>query len=148
MQVNFGGVESLSTVDYPEHPCMTIFLRGCGLRCPWCHNKELQCGETFVDTEVIYSLMCEAMDFIEAVVFSGGEPLDQIEAVREMAFDAHTLGLLVGIHTAQPDKLKELPELVDYAWIADPHIHPAQPGSHRAIWYDHGGETISSRGKN
>jgi pyruvate formate lyase activating enzyme len=109
------------------------------MRCPWCHNKELQCGETYVRTDFIYDLMAEASEFVDAVVFSGGEPLDQIEAVFEMAFDAHTLGLLVGIHTAKPEKLPLLQGVIDYAWVSDPHIHPSQPGSHHAIWYDHGG---------
>lgn len=139
MLVNFGGCESLSLVDYPEHPCITFFLRGCGRRCSWCHNKELQCGETYVSTDVLYELMSEATDFIEALVLSGGEPLDQMEACKEIAFDARSLGLLVGVHTASPEKLPELKGLIHYAWVSDPNKHPSQPGSHRAIFYDHGG---------
>ena len=139
MQFNFGGVESLSTVDYPEHAAITIFFRGCDRRCRWCHNKELLNGDTPVDVDVIFDLLDEASGFVSAVVLSGGEPLLQIEAAAEIASYAHSIGLKVGVHTAHPEKLPELKGLVDYAWVSDPTIHPKQPGSHRAIWYDHGG---------
>ena len=89
--------------------------------------------------DVILDLLDEASGFVTAVVLTGGEPLLQIEAVTEIASYAHAIGLKVGIHTAHPEKLGEIKGLVDYAWVSDPNIHPAQPGSHRAIWYDHGG---------
>ena len=91
--------------------------------------------------DVILDLLDEASGFVSAVVLSGGEPLLQIEAVAEIAQYAKTLGLKVGVHTAHPEKLVELKGLVDYAWVSDPNIHPAQPGSHRAVWYDHGGSS-------
>lgn len=139
MQFNFGGVESLSTVEYPEHAAITIFFRGCGRRCPWCHNKELLNGDTPVDLDVIYDLLDDASGFVSAVVLSGGEPLDQMEAAIEIASYAKSIGLLVGVHTASPDDLQHIKHVLDYALISDPNIHPAQPGSHRAIFYDHGG---------
>lgn len=141
MQFNFGGVESLSTVDYPGHAAITIFFRGCGRRCHWCHNKELLNGDTPIDVAVILDMLDEASGFVSAVVLSGGEPLDQIEAAQEIAAYARSIGLKVGVHTASPEKLPQMQPMVDYAWVSDPHIHPSQPGSHRAIWYDHGGET-------
>ena len=140
MQFNFGGVESLSTVDYPGHAAITIFFRGCDRRCKWCHNKELLNGDTPIDIDVILDLLDEASGFVSAVVLSGGEPLLQIEAVNEIATYAQSIGLKVGIHTAHPELLSQV-VVKDYAWVSDPHIHPSHSGSHRAIWYDHGGET-------
>ena len=139
MQFNFGGVESLSTVDYPGHAAITIFFRGCEKRCRWCHNKELLNGDTPVDINVILDMLDDASGFVSAVVLSGGEPLLQIEAVIEIATYAHSLGLLVGVHTACPDDLQKVKHVLDYALVSDSTIHPGRPGSHRAIWYDHGG---------
>ena len=139
MLVNVGGVEALSTVDYPEHACMTIFLRGCERRCSFCHNKHLQCGETYVDIDLVFHAIDEATPFISAVICSGGEPLLQIEAVKEIATYAHNRGLKFGVHTASEDKLPEVKGYIDYAYISNPNVHPNKPGSHHAIWYDHGG---------
>lgn len=141
MQFNFGGCESLSTVDYPGHAAIVIFFRGCGRRCPWCHNKELLNGETPIDISIVLDMLDDASGFVTAVVLSGGEPLDQPEAVDVLAQYAGVLGLKVGVHTASPEKLKDHEGMFDYAWVSDPNIHPAQPGSHRAIWYDHGGSS-------
>jgi len=95
-------------------------------------------GDTPIDIDVVLDLLDEASGFVSAVVLSGGEPLMQIEAVNEIATYAQSIGLKIGIHTAHPELLSQV-EFKDYAWISDPNIHPAQPGSHRAIWYDHGG---------
>jgi pyruvate formate lyase activating enzyme len=48
MQVNFGGIVPLSTVDWLGRAAMVVFLRGCPLHCPHCHNQKLQTGENFV----------------------------------------------------------------------------------------------------
>ena len=48
MKVNFGGIIPLSTVDWPGRAAMVVFLRGCPLHCPHCHNSQLQTGESLV----------------------------------------------------------------------------------------------------
>ena len=35
------GLRKTSLVDYPGRIAATLFLPGCNLRCPWCHNREL-----------------------------------------------------------------------------------------------------------
>ena len=39
--MKIGGLQKLSMVDYPGKMCATVFLRGCNLRCPFCHNASL-----------------------------------------------------------------------------------------------------------
>jgi len=141
-EVNLGGIVSLSMVDYPEHAAITIFFRGCSRRCKWCQNKEYLNGDTPVTIDSILNLIDDASGFVDALVLSGGEPLEQIEAALEIASYARALGLKVGVHTSRKDILDEYKGAFDYAWVSDPHIHPAQPGSHTAIWYDHGGARI------
>ena len=89
----------------------TVFLKGCPLRCIWCHNPESQNPETEVysDGEIIGKTVTPEEVFKEAVrdkmfydtsgggvTVSGGEPLFQPE------FTAEVLELCRknGIHTA------------------------------------------------
>ena len=42
MSVIIGGIESFTTVDFPGKLAAVLFCLGCPLRCPYCHNPELQ----------------------------------------------------------------------------------------------------------
>ena len=45
----------LSTVDWPGKAAMVVFLQGCPLHCPHCHNRRLQRGERYVPLHYIVS---------------------------------------------------------------------------------------------
>ena len=97
--MNLGGIVPLSTLDWTGISAAVIFMRGCPLRCPHCHNAHLQSGETPEDIEKIKKKIDEAGPFISGVILSGGEPLVQLAASRAMARHAKVLGLLVGVET-------------------------------------------------
>jgi pyruvate formate lyase activating enzyme len=99
MNVNFGGIIPLSTIDWHGHSSVVIFLNGCPFRCSYCHNYDLLEKSNPYDSEMIKKRILESKPFISSVVFLGGEPLLQNEAVEELASFAKSQKLLVGIHT-------------------------------------------------
>lgn len=113
-----GGVVSLTTIDYPGCLASVVFLQGCPWRCRYCHNKHLQKilpGES-LPWEDVKALLETRKGFVEAVVFSGGEPLEQSSlglAVKEVK----KMGFKIGLHTSgsYPERLAKVVSLFD--WI-------------------------------
>lgn len=114
-----GGFVPFTTVDYPGHLAAVIFCQGCVWRCRYCHNPHLQPFEhARWNWENILSLLAERRNFLEGVVFSGGEPTAQaalpaaIRAVKD-------LGFKIGLHTAGifPDRFAEVLSLLDWVGL-------------------------------
>jgi pyruvate formate lyase activating enzyme len=113
MKLNLGDVISTSTLDWPGKVVLVVFMRGCPLRCPYCSNARFigvpeDCEGT--DVESVNARVLDAADFVDGVVFSGGEPFMQPASLKEMASYVRGLGLLVGIHTngAYPDRIRDM----------------------------------------
>jgi pyruvate formate lyase activating enzyme len=101
MQAYIGGIVPMSTVDWPKNICTVIFFAGCDFNCPYCQNSQiLDFKEEFLrDLRVIKAEIKKSLEFIDAVLFSGGEPCLQRTAVLELARYAKQLELKVGIET-------------------------------------------------
>ena len=39
--MRIGGLQKVTLLDYPGKVACTVFLLGCNLRCPYCHNPSL-----------------------------------------------------------------------------------------------------------
>lgn len=99
--MKIGGLLKFSMLDYPGRLSAVIFCQGCSVRCGYCHNKNFQQvdQEGAVDFSAVLDFLSKRVGKLDAVVFSGGEPLIQhdllasIEAVKKMHF-------LIGLHTA------------------------------------------------
>src|SRR5512137_2689595 len=99
LKVNFGGFVPLSTVDWRGRAVCTVFLRGCPVRCSYCHNRSIQDGEDFRELEEVTALMRSSRILVSGVVFSGGEPTMQPEPLKALARASRAMGLLVGLQT-------------------------------------------------
>lgn len=99
MTVNFGGFVDLSTIDWPGRAVCTVFFRGCPLRCSYCHNAAIQSGSDLRELGEIVRMIETARPLISGVVFSGGEPTLQSDALSALAAAAKERGLAVGIQT-------------------------------------------------
>ena len=53
------GLQKMTLLDFPEHVACTVFLGGCDLRCPYCHNYELATGKVppVMDEEELFDFL-------------------------------------------------------------------------------------------
>ncbi|MDR1694003.1 MAG: anaerobic ribonucleoside-triphosphate reductase activating protein [Lactobacillaceae bacterium] len=113
-----GGVENFSLVDFPGKIAAVLFLKGCPWRCHFCYNTHLQKmdGRSDFDWENVKNFLKKRKGMLDAVVFSGGEPLMQ-KGINRAVKEVKDMGYIAAIHTCgcYPEKLKEV--LPDIGWV-------------------------------
>ena len=114
------GVVPFTSIDFPGCLASVVFFQGCPLRCPFCHNPELQAfpGPTGQTWEEIMDFLKGRTKRLDGVVFSGGEPLMSAEII-EKAKAVKELGFKLAIHTSgvYPERLRELLPLIDWVGL-------------------------------
>jgi pyruvate formate lyase activating enzyme len=97
----------------------TVFLKGCPLRCPWCHNPQgksfeketltrkngetVPCGEDWDADKLAEELLRNADIMLQSgggVTFSGGEPLAQADFVCAVSDTLKAHGIHLAIETS------------------------------------------------
>ncbi|MDR1475319.1 MAG: anaerobic ribonucleoside-triphosphate reductase activating protein [Holosporales bacterium] len=115
-----GGFLPVTTVDFPDRLASVVFCQGCMWRCSYCHNVDLQSlsSEKTILWREVFAKIQARKRLIEAVVFSGGEPLMQ-PAVEEAIEQVKSLGLKVGLHTngVQFETFKTVLPMLDWIGI-------------------------------
>lgn len=118
MKIN--GFLKSTLLDYPGHLAATIFLGGCNMRCPFCHNASLVLNPgmqpTIPENEVL-SYLEKRKNILEGVCITGGEPTlykdlpDFIGRIKAYGFKVK-----LDTNGTNPDLLKYLAEnkLIDY----------------------------------
>jgi pyruvate formate lyase activating enzyme len=102
----FGGMQKLTTLDFPGIVSALVFTQGCNFHCPYCHNAQListrggrqspPCSATWAavaayplipattaeapisETEIL-SFLVKRADVLDGVAITGGEPCLQPE---------------------------------------------------------------------
>ncbi len=117
MTIKIGGAERFSLVDFPGKVAAVLFLQGCPWRCPFCYNTHLQdiSAEESIDEEAFFAFLEKRKGKLDAVVFSGGEPLVQ-NGLYEAMQKAKSMGYTIGLHTGgfNPQALAKVLPLVDW----------------------------------
>ena len=117
----------------------TVFLKGCPLRCWWCHNPESQAKEPFtIDIErkvngksiagkKTYGEQIESADLMDTILrdrhfyeesgggvtFSGGEPLMQLNELEKLLKASKQNGLHTAVDTSGFAKREQFERIVD-----------------------------------
>lgn len=115
-----GGVIPLTTVDFPDRLALVVFTPGCPWCCAYCHNAGLKrIGQpTAWRWQRVCDLLDERRGFLEAVVFSGGEPTLH-RGLETAVRTTRRKGFLTGLHTAGifPERLAQLLPWLDWVGL-------------------------------
>ena len=119
-KLRIGGFVPFTALDYPGQLAAVIFCQGCPWRCSYCQNPELldaRAGPRLAWEEVLEFLRGRR-GLLDAVVFSGGEPLLQAALPAAMA-EVRALGFEIGLHTGGmvPQRLAEVLPLLDWVGL-------------------------------
>lgn len=124
------GLQKTSLVNFPGRVAATVFLPGCNLRCPYCHNASLARSSvvsgpkpadaedtTWVGIDMVYEHLEKRRNVLGGLAISGGEPLLS-PALGDLVRKARTLNLAVKIDTngTLPDRLRAI--------LDDPETRP------------------------
>ena len=98
-ELRIAGVVNDSIVDGDGYR-FTIFTQGCPHHCPGCHNPQTHdvMGGREADTQEVRAML-KKNPLLDGLTLSGGEPLLQPQAAREMAEMAKAQGLNVWCYT-------------------------------------------------
>lgn len=116
----FNGFQKMTLLDFPGRVAATLFLGGCNLRCPFCHNASLvldgKSREEYEDAEIL-SYLEKRRGLLDGVCVTGGEPLLRRE-LPDFLKKVRALGYAVKLDTngTMPDRLEALLRegLLDY----------------------------------
>ncbi len=105
------GLLKTTLVNFPGRVAAAVFLPGCNLRCPFCHNAALATASVvsgphasenddneYVALEEVYAHLEKRSGVLGAVAISGGEPLLS-PALPSLITKARSLSLAVKIDT-------------------------------------------------
>lgn len=114
ISITHAGLLKTGAVDYPGLLASVIFLPGCNLRCPYCHNPDLVTEidlSTLISMDEIFRFLEKRAGILGGVVISGGEPLIYpVEEINSLIESIQNLGLQVKLDTngTFPEKLSQL----------------------------------------
>lgn len=118
--MRIAGLQKTTLLDYPGKVACTVFLSGCNLRCPFCHNASLVLPERApaqIREDTLLAFLEKRAGVLDGVCISGGEPTlspDLPELLRKIK----ALGYCVKLDTngSNPRMLEALLEegLLDF----------------------------------
>ena len=116
------GLQKMTLLDFPGHVACTVFLGGCDLRCPFCHNFELADGSApaVMNDKELLKFLSRRQGLLDGVAITGGEPClrpdlpELLKAVRDLGFKTK-----LDTNGFHPELLKRLLSegLVDYTAV-------------------------------
>jgi pyruvate formate lyase activating enzyme len=114
------GLVPLTANDFPGCLAAVIFCQGCPWSCRYCHNPHLQprCRGSY-DWQELINFFRRRIGLLDAIVFSGGEPVIQLEALFSAATELKAMGFKIGLHTGgcYPAGIKQLLPLLDWVGL-------------------------------
>ncbi len=112
------GIQKTSLVDYPGRVSAVLFVAGCALRCPYCHNPDLveptdAVSASLASVDETLAFLARRRDVLTGVVLSGGEPTLHA-GLPELAQAIRALGFKVKLDTNGTLPARIVPVGADY----------------------------------
>lgn len=115
------GLQKMTLLDFPGKVACTVFLGGCDMRCPFCHNAELIDGTApaVMEEEELLAFLKKRTGLLEGVAITGGEPLLRDDTIVLME-KIRDLGYPVKLDTngTHPDRLRKILDRELAAYVA------------------------------
>ena len=133
--MNIYGLQKMTLLDFPGRVACTVFLTGCDMRCPFCHNSELaenQAPPVMTDEELLRFLKTRR-GLLDGVAVTGGEPLlreenlDLLRRIRELGFP-----IKLDTNGTHPDRLRRAARS-SFAPVTMPRTPAARPKTTETI---------------
>ena len=130
--MNIGGLRRLSLLDFPGRLACTVFLSGCNLRCPYCHNPALvlpaEHSRSGLPESELFAFLEQRRGKLDGVCISGGEPTLHKELPRLLRLIRQS-GFLTKLDTngTAPAMLEALLRegLLDYCGLSEEETQAA-----------------------
>lgn len=116
--MRISGLNKLTLLDYPGKMACTVFLAGCNVRCPFCHNASLVLDPTSqpeITEEELMTFLDNRKGILEGVCVTGGEPTlsnDLPEFLRKIKDKGYFVKL--DTNGTNPDMIEKVISFVDY----------------------------------
>ena len=117
--MKISGLQKLTLLDFPNRVACTVYLGGCNLRCPFCHNSQLLGGdaEELMNSGALLDFLRKRQGVLDGVCITGGEPTLHAD-LPELLRSIRALGYAIKLDTngTNPSMLRRLIDegLVDY----------------------------------
>ena len=116
--MEIAGLQKMPLLDYPGRIACTVFLSGCNLRCPFCHNASLVLRpQAALSQADLLAFLETRKRKLDGVCVTGGEPT-LYKDLPQLLAAIKALGFLVKLDTngTRPQVLRDLlaANLLDY----------------------------------
>jgi len=115
--MDISGLQKTTLLDFPGKVACTVFLAGCNLRCPFCHNAALVTSvpEFTMDEKEFFAFLRKRQGILDGVCITGGEPTLRPD-LPDFIAKIKALGYAVKLDTngTNPQMLRALLPELDY----------------------------------
>lgn len=138
MKGRISSFQSMGTLDGPGVRYV-LFMQGCPLRCPYCHNPEtwdIAGGKEYTTDEVIGRILRVRKYLSGGVTLSGGEPLLQPEFAEDLFRRLRREGIHTALDTSgcvMPENARMLLSQTDLLLLDIKMNHPGDYINHIGI---------------
>jgi anaerobic ribonucleoside-triphosphate reductase activating protein len=117
--MRIGGIDDCDMINGgPDNVAHTIFFAGCSRGCTGCHNESLQPKDSGTEVDVNFVIADMFRNEVATcVVLTGGEPMEQVDALIEIAQAAKDTNKKVWLYTGStisqiPNKVKNVCDVI------------------------------------